>query len=257
MRKTGAFYVEFPAGKSRWRRMPSHETASHRTGLETREFALLGHLRLNPAVAATYGMKTCSPGCKGCQGRKKCAGVNGKTSIGWMLMQTLHAQGMNIEWHAQLPNGASSGKPKTNAEAASWIKSVSRRPGARMNQLQDRPEVAPPDHSAVQRHHGRLPRVSFPLLVKLSKQRRKRQFTSCGNLVQPLADTALVERRLLVDWVEKQCSCQRCGKRLRLSKATSHQVSATPIRATRAVSAAPPQPRALSPALALGVSPEP
>ena len=90
--------------------------------------------------------------------------------------------------------------------------------------LTERPEVAPPDHSAVQRHHGRLPRIAFSLLVKLSKQRRRRQFTNCGNRMWPLAETVLVERRLLVGWVEKQCACRHCGKRMRLSKTTSRQV---------------------------------
>ena len=124
----------------------------------------------------------------------------------------------------KLPNGVSADKPKTNEEAAAFIKSFTRRPGARAKQLSERPEVAPPDHSAVQRHHGRLPRVAFPLLVKLSKQRRGRHFTNCGNRVWPLANTALVERQRLVDWVERQCCCRRCNRRLRLSKSTSHQV---------------------------------
>ena len=65
----------------------------------------------------------------------------------------------------------------------------------------------------------------------------------------------LANRVHTLEFMEKEYCSQ--AERLRLSKATSHQVSATPIRATRAVSAAPPQPRALSPALALGVSPEP
>jgi hypothetical protein len=206
--------------------MSSHDTAPHRTGLYTPEYAVLGYLRLHPEVAKTYGIETCKPGCTGCQGRKTCAGVNGKTTIGWMLCQTLKAQGANIKWYDQMPNGVSTDKPKTNEEAAGWIKSFTRRPGARKKQLSERPEVAPPDHSAIQRHHGRLPRVAFPLLLKLFKQRHRRQFTSCGNRTTPLADTALVERRRLVDWVEKQLCCQHCKMRLRLSKSTSHQIGA-------------------------------
>ena len=205
--------------------MPSHDKPPHSAGLSTPEFAVLGYLRTHPEVAKSYGIKTCKPGCKGCQGNKElCAGVNGKTSIGWMLCQTLKSQGADIDWYDQLPNGVSADKPKTNEEAAAFIKSFTRRPGARAKQLSERPEVAPPDHSAVQRHHGRLPRVAFPLLVKLSKQRRGRHFTNCGNRVWPLANTALVERQRLVDWVERQCCCRRCKERLRLSKSTSHQV---------------------------------
>ena len=205
--------------------MPVHSKPAHSAGLTAKEYALFCYLRLHPDVAATYGITTCKQDCSGCQRRKTCAGVSQKTTIGWMLMQTLEAQGMNVSWYDRLPNGVSA-DGKGNEAGAAWIKSVTRRPGARMKPLTERPEVAPPDHSAVQRKHGRLPRVAFPLLVKLSKARRDRKFTNCGNRMLPLAETALVERRLLVDWVEKQCACQHCGKRLRLSKLTSHQVGA-------------------------------
>ena len=47
-----------------------------------------------------------------------------------------------------------------NQRAAAYIKKVSRRPGAHIKQLKDRPTVAPPDKAAIVRHHGRLPRVS-------------------------------------------------------------------------------------------------
>jgi hypothetical protein len=208
--------------------MPAHATSDHRTGLSTPEYAVLGYLRLHPDVAKSYGIETCSPGCTGCQGMERCAGVNGKTSLGWMLQQTLKAQGASIAWYETLPNGVSADKPKTNEAAASWIKSFSRRPGSRMKQLRERPEVAPPDHAAVQRKHCNakraLPRVAFPLLVKLSMQKRKRQFTNCGNRVWPLAEACIVERERLVSWVQKQCVCRRCNSRLRLSKAASHQV---------------------------------
>ena len=42
--------------------------------------------------------------------------------------------------------------------------------------------------------------------------------------VWPLAEACIVERQMLVSWVEKQCVCRRCNSRLRLSKAASHQV---------------------------------
>ena len=210
--------------------MPSHSKADHYTGITTPEFAVLCYLRQHPDVANTYVIKTCSPGCTGCRGKKACAGVNSHTSLGWMLCQTLKAQGADITWYDQLPNGVSADKPKTNEQGAAWIKSFSRRPGARMEQLSKRPEVAPPDHSAVQRKHSHasraLPRVAFPMLIKLAKQKRKRQFTNCGNRVWPLADTALVERQQLTSLVQNQCCCRRCNGRLRLSKASSHQVGA-------------------------------
>ena len=204
----------------------AHGKADHFSGMSTPEFAVLGYMRTHPDIAKTYCMETCSPCCTGFKGKQRCAGINSKTSIGWMLCQTLKAHGANIEWYYRHSDGVSAEKPKTNEAAAAYIKAFSRRPGARLKQLTERPEVAPPDHSAVQRAHGRLPRVAFPLLVRLSKHRRDRKFTNCGNRMWPLAETALVERRLLVDWVEKQCACRHCGKRLRLSTSTSHQVGA-------------------------------
>ena len=179
-----------------------------RPSLQPAENALVCYLRLHPSLAATYGIRSC----------------DGNTSIGSMLMQSLESQGMNVAWYERLPADVPAANATMNQKAAAWIKSVTRRPGARMKPLSERPEVAPPDRSAVQRAHGRLPRVAFPLLVKLSKQRRDRKFTSCGNRQWPLAQTMLVERPRLVDWVEKQCACRHCGKRLRLSKLTSHQV---------------------------------
>ena len=77
-----------------------------------------------------------------------CQGVNGKTSIGWMLCQMLKAQGANIEWYDQLPNGVSADKPKTNEAAAAFIKSFTRRPGARSSRL---PPGAIQPYSALQR----------------------------------------------------------------------------------------------------------
>ena len=139
--------------------MVAHAKPPHSTGLQTHEYAVLAYLRLHPEVAKTYGIETCSPGCTGCQGKKECAGVNGKTSIGWMLCQTLRAQGADVKFYDQLPNGVSADKPTTNEAAAAYIKSFTRRPGARMKQLSERPEVAPPDHSAVQRHHGNASRA--------------------------------------------------------------------------------------------------
>ena len=164
--------------------MASHVKQAHVAGLTATEYALLCYLRLHPDVAATYGITTCKQDCSGCQRRKTCAGVSQKTTIGWMLMQTLEAQGMKVEWYDQLPFGVSA-DGKGNEAGAVWIKSVTRRPGARMKPLTERPEVAPPDHSAVQRAHGRLPRVAFPLLVKLATQRQRGRWPEDYELRQP------------------------------------------------------------------------
>ena len=70
-----------------------------------------------------------------------------------------------------------------------------------MKQLSERPEVAPPSNAAVLRK-GVLPRVSFPLLAELSKDRQKRSTTARGNRIGPPNDVAFMQRRQLVDFVE-------------------------------------------------------
>ena len=164
--------------------MPSKGDApDKRPAVTLQEYALFCWLRLHQDVAKTYGIKEC----------------NGNTSIGSMLFQTLNAQGMHVDWYERLdaePDGTA------NEKAAAYIKRVGRRPGAHMKQLSERPEVAPPDHAAVLRHHGRLPRAAFPKLVELSAQRRQRRFNSLGNEIVAPKATALIERQLLVTFVE-------------------------------------------------------
>jgi hypothetical protein len=180
-----------------------------RSSITFAEYALLCWLRLNNEVASSYGIKEC----------------HGKTTIGSMLLQTLRAQGMNVEWFQRLPVGADTDAVGTNEAGAAWIKKATKRPGARMKQLSERPTVAPPDKAAIARHHGRLPRVAFPLLAKLAKRKRARRFTSCGNRICAPAAVALVERDQLVTFVESKLRCE-CGARLRYCKGTSHQVAA-------------------------------
>ena len=121
-------------------------------------------LRLHKDVAATYGIKK----------------IDGNTSPMDMLIQTLEAQGCDVDWYERLPHALDS-KLTANQKAAAFIKSVGRRPGRWLQQLSQRPQVAPPDHAAVLRHHGTLPKAAFPRLQELSKQRRRRTFTPNGN----------------------------------------------------------------------------
>ena len=141
--------------------------AAHRVGLTHEENALFCWLHGNPAVAKTYGIE-----------------AMGKTTIGSMLLQTLKAQGMYVKWHKQLPNGAEAAAKTPNDRGAMWIKKVSRRPGAHMKQLKDRPEVKVPPDAAIN-SKGRGPRISFPLLLKLAVARRKKIYTNCGNKQTP------------------------------------------------------------------------
>jgi len=161
-------------------------------------------VRLHSKVAETYGIKD----------------VDLNTSVGSMLLQTLEAQGMDVDWYERLPTGslANSEDASANQKAAAYIWKVSRRPGARMKPLSERPQVAPPDEAAIVRHHGRPPRVSFPLLLKLAAQRRRRAFSWAGNEIVTPAPVALCERACVVDFVEKKLRCA-CGKRLRFAKA--------------------------------------
>ena len=166
----------------------------HTPTVSPAEFALFCWLRLHPKEAATYGIEDC----------------DGNTTIGSMLFQTLHSQGMDVKWHAQVPNGSAEANERgrsSNAAAAAFIKSVTRRPGARMKQLSERPEIAPPSNAAVLRK-GVLPRVSFPLLAELSKDRQKRSTTARGNRIGPPNDVAFMQRRQLVDFVEKKLRCE-------------------------------------------------
>ena len=181
---------------------------AHSVGCTREQFALMCWLRMHPAVAATYGIKAC----------------NGATTMGSMLLQTLWAQGMDVTWHERLPKGTPAADAKPNEKGAAWIKAVSRRPGAHMKPLEQRPSVAPPDKAAICRHnHGRLPRRCFPQLAKLAKK-RKRQFTCTGNpICGPGAATALVDRSRFVHFVQSKLRCD-CGARLRFSSAASSQV---------------------------------
>jgi hypothetical protein len=128
--------------------------------------ATVCYLRLHPSVAKTYGIK-----------------VDGNTSVGSMLMQTLCAQGAGVDWHDRLPDGAHGKDKNANQKWSAFIKRIHTRPGGRKKRLDERPEVAPLDHSAILRHHGVLPKVSFPMLVRLAKYRRPKKTTACGNKV--------------------------------------------------------------------------
>ena len=68
-----------------------------------------------------------------------------------------------------------------------------------------------------------MPKVSFPLLMSLSRKRRKREFTSRGNRVSAPAAVALVERDVITSYVTKHLRCS-CGGRLAYCRQISHQV---------------------------------
>ena len=189
---------------------PAERPPVARVSLSPTENAVVCYLRLHPKVAATYGIKR----------------ANGNTSAGSMLLQLLEAQGADIKYHGQVPNSAVTDESTSNERAAAYIQKIATRPGARKKPLSERPSVMPTDKAAILKtNHGRLQRLSFGLLVSLSKNKRPAKFTGCGNRVGPPAAVALVERQCLTDFVEKKLRCA-CGARLRLSKTGSEQVAA-------------------------------
>ena len=156
--------------------------SDHAPGVTHNEFALFCWLRINPQVAATYGIE-----------------CNGKTTIGSMLCQTLKSQGCVVEWYERLPH-ATPDDAKPNARAAAWIKKVGKRPGNRLKNLGERLEalvakdhVMPPDDAAVRRRDGKAPKLNFPLIAALGRMSKRRQQTSCRNnpIVAP-SEVALV-----------------------------------------------------------------
>lgn len=159
--------------------------AEHRTSISYEEYSLVSYLRLHPDVSKSFGIKEC----------------HGNTRVGSMLRQTLMAQGLREEWYKQLPAEAVSAMAGTNAHAASFIKKLTRRPGNRLKSVEERlaalqkdgaDTAAPPD-AAIKRR-GKLPRVTFPLLMSLARVKRKHEFSSRGNRRRPPAAAALIER---------------------------------------------------------------
>ena len=121
--------------------------------IDRSEYAVMCYLRLHPEVCKSYGIK-------------EHKGLN--MSIGAMLLQTLNAQGMRVDWYDQeqpQPKDASPNEKWANG----WIRSVTRRPGAWLTQLEDRPEVRPPPGAAIIRDglsRGKLPKSAFPAMPK-------------------------------------------------------------------------------------------
>ena len=74
-----------------------------RPGISKSENAVWCWLRLHPEVAKTYGIKAC------CE----------DTRIGSMLLQTLEAQGMDVQWYERLPNGVNADEGTPNERGAS------------------------------------------------------------------------------------------------------------------------------------------
>lgn len=187
--------------------MPSNgKQSDHRVCATAEEFALLCWLRLHPDVARTYGIYKC----------------NGMTTLGSMLLQTLQAQGMAVDWYSQLPNDApGEGLPfACNAAGAQYIKKVGKRPGNRLKKIEERVCAAP--LTAAVKRRGGLPKVSFPLLLSLARKKRRRAFSSRGNLLAAPAAVALVERDAVTAFITKRLRCA-CGGRLAYCRQASEQ----------------------------------
>jgi hypothetical protein len=145
-----------------------------------------------------------------------------------MLKQLLEAQGADVTWHVQLPEG--SADLKGNQKAAAYISSFSRRPGRRLKHMRDRLEelaakdhVAPTSLAAVLRKDGKAAFIDFPLLRERVRVRRVKKSTRCYNKMVACTEVAMVERRRVIDFVERKLRC-RCGAFLHFDRARSQQV---------------------------------
>ena len=172
------------------------------------ENAFLCYLRLHSDIAKSYGIKQCSL----------------TTSPVSMLMQTMEAQGCDVKWYERLPNGVPHEDATTNEKAAAHIQWIKRRPGKWLQQLKDRPKVAPPDKAAVMRKHRHgtrsLPKHFFEKLK--GRPRRPKLSSACYNKFVAPAAVALVEKDRIVSFVQSKLRCA-CGGYLRFDKRGSHQ----------------------------------
>ena len=73
------------------------------------------------------------------------------------------------------------------------------------------------------KRRGGLPKAHFTLLDVVRRTRRKRAFTSRGNLIGAPAPVAFVERDLVITFITKQLRCS-CGGRLAYVRQLSTQV---------------------------------
>lgn len=137
--------------------------SSHSATLSEEQNAVVCFLRENHSIAKSYGIKS----------------IDGHTSVGSMLMQTLEAQGCGISWYERhdVPAGATA-----NQKGAAWIRSMSRRPVKRMKQLTERPEVMPPPNAAVVKAGESRGKVSIKAIPKsVAAARPRKAFTASGN----------------------------------------------------------------------------
>jgi hypothetical protein len=142
--------------------------AAHRCSVTDEEFAIVNWLRTHPTIAAKYGIHEC----------------NGHTRVAAMLVQMLAWMGAVVEWKATLgaaADGAADGtarKSTARAVSAEFLSSLKPRPG-RKPAPDPQPALRAPPEAAINRKNprkrGRPPKISFPLLVRLSKQRKRRR----------------------------------------------------------------------------------
>lgn len=177
------------------------------------EHAFVCKMRLSPDVGKTYGIGKCNGGCVCHKPAGSCVGnLNGKTHAADMLMQTLRSQGLAAEWYSTLPHGALDAvKPGSNQAAATFVKAITKRPGARAKNLEERRNNAHAG-AAVQRLAPKKPRESTRRLLRrnpaAAPRRKRRAFTARGNRIDPLAEVSLLQ-------VGTHPPAARPGRRLR------------------------------------------
>ena len=157
----------------------TNRAASHQANMSEEEHSVVSWLRCNAKVAASYGIINCGP----------------STRVGWMLMQMLAWMGASPKWKEIVD--ADSQKAKSGSvRAAAFVAGINVRSGRKPTPYPQPPMGAPLGAAIFRKNptkRGRPPKISFSLLVRLARTKRKRLFSSRGNLVAAPGAVALVQ----------------------------------------------------------------
>ena len=152
---------------------------AHRVTMDDSEYSAVCWLRCNPKIAASYGITSCKA----------------STRVGSMLLQVLAWMGNTVKWKEVVAADTQASKYR-NVRAAAFIEGMKVRSGRKPTPRPQPPARAPPEAAVFKKNptkRGRPPKISFPLLVRLARTKRKRQFTSRGNLIAAPGAVALVQ----------------------------------------------------------------
>ena len=157
----------------------ANQQAAHRVAQSDEEYTAVCWLRCNPKTAASYGITSCKA----------------STRVGSMLLQVLAWMCNTVKWK-EVAAADTQTSASGNVRAAAFVDGMKVRSGRKPTPRPQPPSGAPPEAAVFKKNptkRGRPPRISFPLLVRLARTKRKRQFTSRGNLIAAPGAVALVQ----------------------------------------------------------------